>query len=76
MLGTDNGLIALEGGEKARIVPIKQKTNITEEMDPHNTNNLLDLLDGVRIRSIIKDSEDILWISTYSNFGLLKYEAS
>ena len=74
MLGTDDGLIALEGGGKAGMVPIKQKTNITEEMDPKNTKNLLELLENVRIRSIIKDSEDILWISTYSNLGLLKYD--
>ena len=29
---------------------------------------------GIRIRSIIKDSKDRLWFSTYSDFGLVRFD--
>ena len=74
LMGTDDGLIAVEGGTKAQYMLIRKKYNIPKDMDPDNTNNLIKLLDGVRIRSIIRDSENVLWISTYSNLGLLKYD--
>ena len=74
LMGTDDGLIAVEGGTKATYMVIRKKYNITKAMDPDNTNNLLKLLEGVRIRSIIRDDDNILWISTYSDLGLLKYE--
>lgn len=74
LMGTDDGLIAVEGGTKAQYMVIRKKYNIPKDMDPDDTHNLLNLLDGVRIRSIIRDSENILWISTYSNLGLLKYD--
>ena len=74
LMGTDKGLIAVEGGTKASYMVIRKKYDIPKDMDPDNTNNLLKLLDGVRIRSIIRDSDNILWISTYSNLGLIKYD--
>lgn len=37
-------------------------------------NELTDMLDGVRIRNIIHDSQDNIWIGTYYQFGLLLYE--
>jgi len=74
LMGTDDGLIAVEGGSQASYMVIRGKNNIPKKMDPDNTSNLLKLLEGVRIRSVIRDSEDILWISTYSDLGLLKYE--
>ena len=36
--------------------------------------DLIKLLEGCRIRSIIKDSSDRLWISTYSDNALLQYD--
>ncbi len=37
----------------------------------HITNELTRLLEGIRIRCIKKDSKDELWISTYSDYGLI-----
>lgn len=39
-------------------------------------NSLTDLLAGVRIRHLFKDSEENLWISTYGAYGLLRYTPS
>ena len=36
--------------------------------------DLIKLLEGCRIRSIIRDSKDRLWISTWRKYGLLRYE--
>ena len=72
LLGTDQGLIALEGGTTASKISLKQKIDLPEEYQ--NCTNLIELLDGIRIRSIIRDSEDILWISTYSELGLLEFD--
>ncbi|MDO5131715.1 MAG: SpoIIE family protein phosphatase [Eubacteriales bacterium] len=38
------------------------------------TSDLLEMLDGVRIRSIIRDSRGRLWISTWRRYGLLLYD--
>ncbi len=37
-------------------------------------NGLTQMLDGIRIRHIMTDSSGDVWISTYSDFGLVKYE--
>ncbi|MBQ6440426.1 MAG: SpoIIE family protein phosphatase [Mogibacterium sp.] len=39
-----------------------------------NGSDLLKMLDGIRIRSIIRDSKDRLWISTWKSLGLLRYD--
>lgn len=39
-------------------------------------NKLTDMLSGVRIRNLFKDSKDNLWISTYGSHGLLRYTPS
>lgn len=72
LLGTDTGLIALEGGDKVSKIALKQKVDLPEKYNDYT--NLIDLLEGIRIRSIIRDSEDILWISTYSEMGLLSFD--
>ena len=36
--------------------------------------NLLSMLDGATIRSIVRDSKNNLWISTYSRFGLIRFD--
>lgn len=35
---------------------------------------MVELLDGCRIRSIIRDSKDRLWIATWRKYGLLRYD--
>ena len=39
-------------------------------------NDLTRLLHGIRVRSIIQDESENLWICTYSSFGILRYAAS
>ena len=39
-----------------------------------NDKNLLSFFDGVRIRSIVRDSKNRLWFSTYSDKGLVMYD--
>ena len=51
---------------------------VTEVVTPENNelpgNDLIKMLEGCRIRSIIKDSQNRLWISSYSDNALLMYE--
>ncbi len=71
-IGTDTGLIVVgKDGAKEKValneaVPLSD----SEEM----TDDLLTLLNNCRIRSIIRDSKDRLWISTWRRFGLLRYD--
>ena len=72
LLGTDTGLIAIDGGTQTDRIAIRQKYNVPQEYE--ECKNLIEMLDGVRIRSVIKDSDDVVWISTYSELGLIKLD--
>jgi diguanylate cyclase (GGDEF)-like protein len=37
-------------------------------------NNITDILSGVRIRHVFQDSQEVLWFSTYSDLGLVRYK--
>ena len=39
-------------------------------------NKLTQMLDGVRIRSLMVDSQNVLWISSYSDYGLISYDSN
>ena len=71
-VATDTGLMVLDENGTVDSVPVYEMTaasgNVQEEFD------LLKLLDGVRIRSIIKDSKDRIWISTWRSNGLIRYD--
>ena len=71
-VGTDEGLIVLNKSGEVSSVPIEKITtasgDILEETD------LLEMLDGCRIRSIIRDSRNRLWISTWRKYGLLRFD--
>ncbi|MBO4592236.1 MAG: HD domain-containing protein [Eubacterium sp.] len=77
LIGSDSGLKQVrldEKGSKLVGLPIAScATSATEELvgDKHT---LVELLENTRIRSIIKDSGGALWFSTYSDFGLVKYD--
>ncbi len=71
-VGSDTGLVVLDKYTRVRNVKIKQFESELEEVN--SKTNLVAMLDGVRIRSIIRDSQDRLWISTYSELGLIKYD--
>ena len=69
---TDSGLTVIEDGKKVDRLPLTKATTASgEELDAED---LLDFLDGVRIRSIIRDSKGRLWISTWRKVGLLRYD--
>ena len=72
LLGTDTGLIAVESGVQTDRLPIRQKTNVPEQYE--KCTNLIEMLDNIRIRSVVKDSEGVVWISTYSELGLIKLD--
>ena len=71
-IGTDTGLIVIDNTGRVRNVKIKDlDTNLSKV---NSYSNLVSLLDGIRIRSIIRDSKDRLWFSTYSDLGLVRYD--
>lgn len=71
-IGTDSGLIVIEDGRKANSIPLTRAVTASGvEMD---TTDLLEYLNGVRIRSIIRDSRGRLWIATWRKYGLIRYD--
>ena len=73
-IGTDSGLIVIENGKKLESVPLDRA--VTASGKDLETDDLAAYLKGVRIRSIIRDSGDRLWIGTWSERGLLCYDGS
>ena len=69
-VGTDSGLTVISNGEILKEMPLESAVGPTGEKleDP----DLIKLLKETRIRSIIKDSKDNVWISTYSDYGLIR----
>lgn len=69
-IGTDSGLTVID------------KNGVLDKLKLKNTvylygkiyTDLLDMLKEERIRSLIKDSRDRMWISTFRGFGLLCYD--
>ena len=70
-LGTDSGLIVLDEDLPVQRIPLTEA--ITASGTDLEADDLLDLLAGARIRSIIRDSQNRLWISTWGANGLLRY---
>ena len=69
---TDSGLTVIEDGKIVDRLPLTRATTASgEKLDAED---LLDFLDGVRIRSIIRDSKGRLWLSTWRKYGLLRYD--
>ena len=71
-IGTDTGLIVIENDRKAAAIPLTKA--VTASGEAIDATDLLKYLNGVRIRSIILDSQGRLWISTWRKYGLLCYE--
>ncbi len=71
-VGTDTGLIVLneEGAEES--IPLTSCKRASGE--DLGDDDLISFLYGARIRSIIKDSRDRLWISTWRARGLVRYD--
>ncbi len=75
-MGADNGLVVADEKDVIESVPLTsvKKANGGPLTEDQNGSDLLEILDGVRIRSIIRDSKDCLWISTWKSLGLLRYD--
>lgn len=72
-VGTDTGLIVIGDDTVLKSVPLKSaKAASGREL---GATDLLQLLDGVRIRSIIRDSSGRIWISTWrGSKGLIRFD--
>ena len=71
-IATDSGLVVIKNGRKEHNIPIRKAT--TSYGVKIETANLIEYLDGVRIRSIVRDSKGRLWISTWQKQGLIRYD--
>ncbi|MCR5204375.1 MAG: HD domain-containing protein [Lachnospiraceae bacterium] len=70
-IGTDNGLVVVDSDGKVEDIPM---TCLEPRSKFIGYTNLVELLEGCRIRSIIKDSKGRLLFSTYSNRGLVIFD--
>ena len=75
-MGSDNGLIVTDDEGVVESIPLTsvRKADGGQLREDQMGSDLLKLLDGIRIRSIICDSKDRLWISTWKSLGLLRYD--
>ncbi len=71
-IGTDNGLIAVDNGKRVDEIPLTKAS--TASGKALQATDLLSFLDETRIRSILRDSRDRLWISTWRKTGLVCYD--
>ena len=71
-IATDSGLMVLDNHGLVDSIPLTRAATASGE--DLKSDDLLDLLSGVRIRSIIRDSKDRLWISAWRKLGLLCYD--
>ena len=71
-IGSDSGLLVLDENGPVESLPLKKAVTVSgEEL---GSDDLIDLLEGCRIRSIIRDSHGRVWISTWRKLGLLRYD--
>ena len=67
---TDTGLTVVDENDALDSLALKEPFSF----DGEEYTDLIDMLKAERIRSLIKDSKDRLWISTFNYFGLLCYD--
>ncbi len=73
-IGTDNGLVVTEGNRQTGTVPVTSATTASG-MNLKWT-DLIKVLNGVKIRSVCRDSQNRLWISTFGSTGLICFDGS
>lgn len=72
-IGTDSGLMVYDQ-EEGFLSKLPINSIVTASNQKLNYKDLIEMLDNVRIRSIIRDSKDRIWISTWRKYGLLCYD--
>ncbi len=70
-IGTDSGLIVMDGDRKLDSVPLTGA--VTASGEELEADDLLTMLDGLRVRSIVRDRRGRLWISGWRKY-LLCYD--
>ena len=70
-IGTDSGLVVMDGNKRMESVPLTRA--VTASGEELEADDLLPMLEGVRVRSITRDSEGRLWISAWRRY-LLCYD--
>ncbi|MBR3126273.1 MAG: SpoIIE family protein phosphatase, partial [Mogibacterium sp.] len=75
-MGSDNGLLVTDDEGLVGSIPLTsvKKADGGSLNENQDASDLLDILNGIRIRSVIRDSRDRLWISTWKSLGLLRYD--
>ena len=71
-VGTDRGLIVVNQEKVVDRIPLKRA--VTAFGQTMLAPDLIALFSGCRIRSIIRDSKDRLWFSTYGENSLIRYD--
>ncbi|MBQ5417806.1 MAG: HD domain-containing protein, partial [Oscillospiraceae bacterium] len=72
-VGTKNrGLLVLRSGEIVDSIPITSSVGPSGEV--YEDTDLLTLMNGCKIRSIIRDSKNRIWLSTFGEQGLVRYD--
>ena len=75
-MGSDTGLIVTDDTGVVKSIPLTsvKAADGGALAEEQKGSDLLEMLDGIRIRSVIRDSKDRLWISTWKSLGLLCYD--
>ena len=71
-IGTDDGLIVTDSKEKMNKLPLKSAATASgKELD---YKDFIQMMEGCRIRSILPDSKGNIWLATFSERGLVRYD--
>ncbi|WP_036611635.1 HD domain-containing phosphohydrolase [Oribacterium sp. P6A1] len=73
-MGSDTGLVVLDEKDGKILNSVNLTKAETASGIELQSKDLISLLSMKRIRSIIRDSKDRLWISTWNSEGLLRYD--
>ncbi|MGX8773944.1 MAG: SpoIIE family protein phosphatase [Bacillota bacterium] len=71
-VATDTGLAVIGKDGPKTSVPVTSARYASG--GAYSAKDLLDLLDGFRIRSVSRDSKNRVWIATWQSLGLLRYD--
>jgi len=71
-IGTDSGLIVTENDQPVGSIPVTSAVSASGKQ--LKWADLVKVLNGIKIRSIIRDSQNRLWISTFGSTGLICFD--
>ncbi|MBO7663807.1 MAG: HD domain-containing protein [Clostridia bacterium] len=71
-IASDSGLTVTENNHKLDSLPLTRA--VTASGKTLEAEDLLAYLDGVRIRTVFRDSKNRIWIATWRKHGLLRYD--